>query len=276
MLRIDDKKVKYYTGLPSYTMLKVVFDFVCEEMPNSIANCKLSAFERFIMTLMKLRHNFGDADLGYCFSINKSTVSRYFSKWLELLYVKLSFLIMWPNQEDLLKTMPLEFRRHFRQCMLIIDYFEIFIERPTALLPQAQTWSNYKHHNTIKYLIGVIPQGSIGFISKGWGGKTSDLHLTESSGLLEKIMPGDIVLVDRGFTIEVSVKKLYCAEVKPPAFTKGKKQLSAMEVESSQRLSRVRIHVERVIGMLWQKCTILESTVPIPFLCNKKWFYVHL
>ena len=120
-----------------------------------------------------------------------------------------------------LKTMPLEFRRHFRQCVIIIDCFEIFIERPTALLPRAQTWSNYKHHNTIKYLIGVTPQGSIGFISKGWGSRTSDVHLTENSGLLEKFMPGDIVLADRGFTIEDTVKRLYCAEVKLPAFTKG-------------------------------------------------------
>ena len=51
VLRSDDKKVKYYTGLPSYAILKVVFDFVCEEMPNSIANCKLSPFEQFVMTL---------------------------------------------------------------------------------------------------------------------------------------------------------------------------------------------------------------------------------
>ena len=43
-------------------------------------------------------------------------------------------------------------------------------------------------------------------------------------------MPGDIVLADHGFTIEDTV---YRAEVKLPAFTKGKKQLSAMEVESS-------------------------------------------
>ena len=82
-------------------------------------------------------------------------------------------------------------------------------------------------------------------------------------------MPGDVVLADRGFTIQDTVKQLYCAEVKVPAFTKGRKQLSAIEVESSQRLSRVRIHVERVIGMLRQKYTILESTLPIALLSSK-------
>ena len=58
------------------TILCLVFDFVCEEMPNSIDNYKLSP-------LMKLRHNFGDADLGYHFGVDKSTVSRYFSKGLD-------------------------------------------------------------------------------------------------------------------------------------------------------------------------------------------------
>ena len=82
-------------------------------------------------------------------------------------------------------------------------------------------------------------------------------------------MPGDIVLADHSFSIQVTVKQLYCAEVKLPAFTKGKKQLSAIDVESSQGLSRVHIHVERVIGMLQQKYTILESTLPIAFLSSK-------
>ena len=34
------------------------------------------------------------------------------------------------------------------QC--IIDYTELFIERLKALDLQAQTWSDYKNHNTIK------------------------------------------------------------------------------------------------------------------------------
>ena len=66
-------------------------------------------------------------------------------------------------------------------------------------------------------------------------------------------MPSDILLVDRGFMIEDTVKRLYCAEVKLPVFTKGRKQLSAMEVESSRRLFRVCIHVERVIDIRYSK-----------------------
>ena len=56
---------------------------------------------------------------------------------------------------------------------------------------------------------------------------------------------------------------MYCAEVKIPPFTRGKKQLSKFEIDTSRQLSRVRIHVERVIGVIQQKYTILESRLPI-------------
>ena len=239
-----------------------MYDFVATDLPSDITGSKLDSFEQFIMTLMKLRLNLGDQDLAYRFNISRPTVSRYFARWLDLLYTKLSCLIFWPDRDTLLKTMPIEFRKHFKKCAIIIDCFELFIQRPTSLPARAQTWSNYKHHNTVKYLIGITPQGTIAFISKGWGGRASDVYITEHCDLLKNLLPGDVVLADRGFTIQDSVR-LYCAEVRLPPFTKGKKQLSAIEVDGGRRLSRVRIHVERIIGMvIKQKFTILQSTVP--------------
>ena len=40
-------------------------------------------------------------------------------------------------------------------------------------------WSNYKHKNTVKILLGITPQGVIAFVSESWGGHTSDKYLTE-------------------------------------------------------------------------------------------------
>ena len=166
------------------------------------------------------------------------------------MYERFKPLIKWPEREELYKTMPMAFRKKFRKCVTIIDCFEVFMERPAALMARAQTWSNYKQHNTCKFLIGITPQGSISFVSKAWGGRVSDVHLTENCGILENLMNGDLILADRGFNIHEAAG-LFCAEVKLPAFiTKGKPQLSQCEVDTTRELARVRIHVERVIGLL--------------------------
>jgi len=81
----------------------------------------------------------------------------------------------------------------------------------------------------VKFLIGITPQGSVSFISKGWGGRVSDVHLTEQCGLLQNLLPGDVILADSSLTIQDKAG-MFCAEVKIPLFTRGKK-LSKLEVE---------------------------------------------
>ena len=48
--------------------------------------------------------------------------------------------------------------------IVIIDCFEVFCQRPCNLKARAQAWSNYKHHNTVKSLIGIVLQGVTSFI----------------------------------------------------------------------------------------------------------------
>ena len=125
--------------------------------------------------------------------------------------------------------------------------------------------STYKHHNTIKVLIGITPQGNISFVSEAWGGRTSDKYLTENYGFLEFLVLGDMVMADRGFTISDSVG-LEQAKLSIHAFTKGKSQLDPVDVERTRGIANVRIHVERVIGLLHRKYTFLQSTLPTDYL----------
>ena len=161
------------------------------------------------------------------------------------------------------------FRKHFgRKVIIIIDCFELFIDRPKNLLARAQTYSVYKHHNTVKFLIGISPQGVVSFLSKAWGGRTSDKFITEHSGFLSNLLPGDVILADRGFDIDDSVS-LHYAEAKIPDFTKGKQQMPPLEVERSRKIANVRIHVECVIGNIRKKFSLLNSQLPIDFLMKK-------
>ena len=252
----DKKRLKFYTGLDSIHAVKAIFNLIAPAIEDHHLSSLLK-FNQFLMVLMKLRLNLTDQDLGYRFGISQSTVSKIWMKVINVMYVRLKSFIMWP------KTMPLTFRDNFSKCI-----FEIYCERPSDLMARAQTYSHYKHHNTVKFLIGISPQGVISYISKGWGGRVSDKYLTENCGLLNCILPGDQILADRGFNVQESVG-FYCAEIKIPPFTKGKKQLSQIEVDTARQLSLVRIHVERVIGLLRNKYTILQSTLPIKMImCN--------
>ena len=79
---------------------------------------------------------------------------------------------------------------------------------------------------------------------------------------------GDIVLADRGLTVSEDIA-LHGGKLKIPAFSRGKEQLSQKDTEMSKELSRVRIHVERVIGLIKNRYTILKGTLSISMIKHK-------
>ncbi len=265
----NDQCVKFYTGLPSFRVLKAVFEFVAP--PTEFFNrnpTKLTDFQEFMIVMAKLRLDSPLQEFAYKFGISVSTISHILLKWLVILDTKLKPFIKWPEREVLWISTPACYRSSFgKKVVVIVDCFEVFIERPSNLLGRASTWSSYKHHNKVKVLLGIAPHGVVSFVSDAWGGRVSDKHLTEHCGILNYLLPGDIVLA-RGFDISESVG-LMQARLHIPAFSKGKDQLSALEVEETRAIANVRIHVERVIGAVRQRFTILKGTLPIGFIIKR-------
>ena len=97
--------------------------------------------------------------------------------------------------------------------------------------------------------MSITPTGSISYVSKAFGGRTSDKVITQHSGYLDKLEHGDQVLADRGFLIAEELANRNATLI-TSAFTKGKSQLSAKEVETTQKIAHVRIHVKRAIERL--------------------------
>lgn len=210
---------------------------------------------------MKLRLSLLNLDLAYRFNVSEGLVSRILNQGLSAVAQRLSFLVRWPSRDEVLRTMPSVFRPHFRNCRVIIDCTEIFCERARNLTLRALTWSNYKHHNTLKLLVGITPTGAVSFISKGFGGRVSDKVITQRSGFLDILEHGDLVLADRGFLIDDDVAARG-ARLALPSFTRGKTQLSMRSVEKSRKLARVRIHVERMMERL-KNFRILAGVLPL-------------
>lgn len=265
--RNNSELVTYYTGLADFNSLMALYKLIKSDI--AVKRGCLGPFPSLVLCLMRLRLGVGVVDLADRFKISKTAVSKTFLRVLNILYIKLSPLIYWPERPELIASMPMCYRVKFgTKITTIIDCFEIFVDRPSNLSARALTWSSYKHHNTVKYLIAITPQGTVCFISKGWGGRVSDQHLTENSGFLKHLMHGDVVMADRGFNIAETLGS-YGTRLEIPSFTKGKTQLRAEEIEETRTIANVRIHVERVIGNLRKKYSILDQTLPIDFLLTK-------
>ncbi|KAI4804348.1 hypothetical protein KUCAC02_025978 [Chaenocephalus aceratus] len=58
--------------------------------------------------------------------------------------------------------------------------------RELETLKIAITYSKYKNWTTVKYFIACHPSGSITYLSKGWGGRASDVHIVRNSDFLSQ------------------------------------------------------------------------------------------
>ena len=199
------EKVRFYTGMPNIGVLKVTFDMVEAYIRNDAKT--LSKENEYLMCLIKLRMKYLFKNIANHLNVSATTVQRSFHDTLDVLFCRLcGFLIQWPERENLRESMPMSFRKNFGcSVVVILDCFELFTERPSDALNKVYTYSSYKRHQTVKYLIGVSPQGVITYISEGWGGRTSGKYITEKCGIFNNLLPPDTVMVDWGFCIEEAV-----------------------------------------------------------------------
>ena len=196
-------------------------------------------------------------DLADRFGISNSLVSRICITWTNLLSLELSELFPFPSQELVRKNMPREFAE-YHTTRIILDCSEVFIKRPSAMLAESETWSEYKHHNTRKVL-GVTRNGQVSFLSDLWGRRVLDKQITRESGVLDLLEAGDNVMVDRDFDISSIVPS--GVTVNMPPILAGRDQTTAAETEQTMSIASVRIHVERAIGRI-KTYHILDGTLP--------------
>lgn len=257
----NNGKCMYYTGLhweiffETYQFLEQ-FVIPSSSMPN---------IDQFFLTLVKLRFNLTFQFLADRAGYSKSQIIKIFWRWIDLMFYKLSHFIKGSDLEAARETLPTHFKEKFPRLTTIIDCFEIFIDRPKGFNARSATYSNYKKHTTVKFLIGCTPLGVVSFLSKAWGGRVSDVEVVRKSGFLDSKLhfPGDQILADRGFTVQEDMALSCSAELIIPSFTKGKRQLSAQEVETSRKIASVRIHIERIIGLIKNRFAILQGTLPV-------------
>ncbi|XP_056311183.1 uncharacterized protein LOC130222679 [Danio aesculapii] len=110
-----------------------------------------------------------------------------------------------------------------------------------------EIFSNYKSTTTFKRLLGVAPCGAVTFISRLYTGSISDKEITRRSGILSLLEPGDEVMSDKGFTIDM-ITNVGATLIIPPF--KCDRQFSKTDCQKTQTIAWLRILVERLDATL--------------------------
>ena len=207
---------------------------------------KIRAVDQLFLVLVWMRNGFPQSHLAWLLDIPKSTILRYLITWVNLLYHVLGMIPIWPGRELVDMTMPSSFKETYPTTRCIIDCTELFCQVPSSLASQSALYSHFKHHVTYKDLVGISPSGALTFVSQLYDGSTSDVEIVRRSGLLTKELwnEGDSIMADRGFTIANDLKKLK-VDLNIPAFLNGREWFDTEDVQESQTIEAVRIHVER-------------------------------
>ena len=164
----------------------------------NIRGKSLSYKDELLLTLMRLRLGLLCEDVADRFEVSKSVCSNIFTTMIKLISKVLGHaLVVWLPRENIRDNLPESFvKKGHSKCRVILDCSEVFIERPKSLKSQAKTWSDYKHHNTIKFLIGIAPNGFITFLSSCYGDRSSDKFITNDSGFYDLLERDDEVMAE--------------------------------------------------------------------------------
>ena len=117
------------------SVMMAAFDLISPGLPEQKS---ISKFQQLLITFMRLRLNLSVQDLAYRFEVHASTVKSVPDLCACNVYINGIFSEM-ARERGLKLTLPACFREMFSACAVIIDCFEVFIDRPSCLLARAQT-----------------------------------------------------------------------------------------------------------------------------------------
>ncbi|KAF0704086.1 THAP-type domain-containing protein, partial [Aphis craccivora] len=234
--------VKCYTGLPSNEIFLALF--------NSLKNCEIHYYldwkvssiskpDQLLITLMTLRHDFPHLDLSVRFGCSVATITRHKNK----------------------TCLPNAFKK-FPNCRVVIDCTEIFTSvSRLSMNAQRDTYSSYKHRNTWKVLVGIASNGVVTFVSDLFLGSISDKVITLKSGLLEQLVPSDLVMADKGFLIQDILLPGVLLNIPPFLDTP---QFTHQQIIQTESFAKAHIHIERAIQRI--KCYDILNLIPFSLL----------
>ncbi|XP_028408823.1 uncharacterized protein LOC114531410 [Dendronephthya gigantea] len=207
----SDSDIRFFTGLPDYNTFLAIYNFV-KPKPGFVLNYyngysnkakdpsyvnargrqrTLEDIDELFLTLNRLKLGLLGQDLAERFGLKQNVVSQIVCTWIDRLDYCLCQLNLTTSHQNMEKHLPSCFKGEYKDTYLIIDCTEIFIEKPSQVIQQSATWSEYKSHNTGKGLIGISPTLLPVFACDIYPGSISDEEIVKQSGILKLAHHGD-------------------------------------------------------------------------------------
>ncbi|XP_026287799.1 uncharacterized protein LOC113213073 [Frankliniella occidentalis] len=237
-----------------------------QRTPKKFLNeAKITSEDKLFMFLLRLRRGYPVVDLAHIFGISKPYCVRVLYVMLRYLHITLKEL----SKHLFISAKALEFKKPkpfkpFKNLKIIIDGFELNLEFPSNFQQQGNTYSEYKAHNTVRFIIGISPHGTIVFVTPGYEGNMSERKALEESGFFDMLKPGDVVMCDRGFEINNELLRRGVEVLKPPSLG-GRKKFTPEEEILTRAIASARIYVEHAVRLV-KVNRLLRFTVPVSMI----------
>lgn len=211
------------------------------------------------------RCNISMTRIAALFGIGRVLVHDIIYAWANMLCDTLAKAFPVPTRSQMLRAYPKSVIKKFGHAhiFMLLDATEIFAEVASMKTVNAILYSAYKHHSTLKWLVGCDPIGTVwdDSISDGYPGAISDPIQTIVTDILAQIPFGCALEVDKGFLIENECILLGIHCIRPMKMLKGQTQQSKEDVALTQKVGKTRIPVEQVNGQMKGSASFFDKKI---------------
>ena len=221
----DSSLMKHFVGLTSeqFRALHNFLNSICpldkisywysdgqteNKIDNNGQEAKCSKEEMLYVCLLRLRRAYTIKSLAVILStpsrtIKETLVRKIFTTYIQLLYKVFRDMqdVMFPTRGKMRHFLPKVFKT-MKDVQCFVDCTEFHVQTLRNYARQGNTYSSYKHANTFKCLIAVTPNDGACFVSDLFEGDNDDVQIFRECGIMKHIRPHDVILADRGFTVQ--------------------------------------------------------------------------
>ena len=170
----SDKKCKKFHGI-NLGLFNQIYDGIQGKF---VKSHKLAPKDQLSVFYHKLKANCDNTELSTIYGVEERLISKVFKNLVDVLFDFSRDFIGWLSKADNQRTMPKSFKKHFPKTRAILDATEIRTQIPKSVRSAVLKYSSYKNYHSLKILIVIAPCGLIQFISKAYGGRTTDSQIT--------------------------------------------------------------------------------------------------